>query len=774
MKALLFFCLISITTIGFTMKDSLPYISSYSLDIQKKMQTRIASLGKEYKPRTEHLNKDGSAVFVNDLIFEESPYLLQHAHNPVNWMAWSPQAFALAKKQNKPIFLSIGYATCHWCHVMEHESFENKEIAQFINQHFIAIKVDRERRTAIDAYYMTGVQMMTGHGGWPMSNFITPEGKPFFGGTYYNPSQFTTLLKRVDEVWKTQEADLRKQAIQMDAAITKHLSKSEKAREINDDIYAKANSQLLSMHDELQGGFSSAPKFPQEPWLLYLLEQNKTKTNPALVFTLDEMQQGGIYDQIGGGFHRYSVDNEWLVPHFEKMLYNQSQLGEVYTRAALQFNNPSYQRTAKAIFDYVLKEMVSDNGIFYSAGDADSQGQEGLFFTWTVDELNEALTINELDWLQSIYHFSKTGNFEHRNIFELKEPLQQTAIKQKTSYKELVKKLDAINAKLYQKRQKRIHPLIDNKAITSWNAQMIYSLAMASQSLEQPHYLVAAIKAMDFILKNHRNKKGHLVRNSLNGKASTINAELEDYAWMITAAIELYDVTEEDKWLTEAQLLIKQASKLFEDKSKGGFFDNIPEDGIPNTSRIKKSEDGATVSANGQMLIALARMIRRTGDLSVDEIYTNTMAAFSHKIMTQSISHSSMLRAKAIYDNSDNGNIIYAGNGKVKITSSREGSSIVVTFAIKQGWHINSNQAAIKSLVPLEISSTAQLNFTYPQAKTTQLDFSKEDLSTFEGVITVKTIVPIDFKFPHKLAIKLQACSDKICLAPDSLTITLF
>ena len=774
MKLTLLCSLLFFSTIGFTMKDSLPYLNSYSIDRQQKMQTRIASLGKSYKPRTEHLNKDGSAVFVNQLIFEESPYLLQHAHNPVNWMAWSPEAFALAKKQNKPIFLSIGYATCHWCHVMEHESFENKEIAQFINQHFIAIKVDRERRTAIDAYYMTGVQMMTGHGGWPMSNFITPEGKPFFGGTYYNPSQFTTLLKRVDEVWKTQEADLRKQAIQMDAAITKYLSKSEKAREISDEIYAKTNTQLLSMFDELQGGFSSAPKFPQEPWLLYLLAQNKPETNSALVFTLNEMQQGGIYDQIGGGFHRYCVDNEWLVPHFEKMLYNQSQLGEVYTRASLQFNNPSYQRTAIAIFDYVLNEMVSNDGVFYSAGDADSEGEEGLFFTWIFDELKQALTSNEFDWLQNIYHFSKRGNFEHRNIFELQEPLQQTAIKQKISYKELIKKLDAINNKLYQIRKKRIPPLIDNKAITSWNAQMIYSLALASDSLNRPHYLTAAIKAMDFILENHRNDEGYLVRNSLNGKASSINAELEDYAWMITAAIELYDISEDDKWLNEAQSLIKQTTRLFEDKTKGGFFDNIPEDGIPNTSRIKKSEDGAMVSANGQMLIALARMVRRTGNLTIDNLYTNALAAFSHKISTQSISHTSMLRAKSIYDNGENGSLVYTGNGKVKISGSRLENAITLQFTIKKGWHINSNKATIKSLIPLNIISSAKLDISYPQAKTTKLDFSKEDLSTFEGTIKVLLKTPNDITFPHQLKVKLQTCSDKICLAPSEVLITIY
>ncbi len=774
MKLFLFFILLTVTTHGFPMNDSLPILNSYSKTVQESYVKRIDSLGNNYKPRTEHLNQDGSARYVNDLIFEESPYLLQHAHNPVNWHAWSPKAFELAKKYNKPIFLSIGYATCHWCHVMEHESFENIEIAKYINEHFIAIKVDRERRTAIDAYYMTGVQMMTGHGGWPMSNFLTPDGKPFFGGTYYNPKQFMTLLSRVVEVWKTQEPELRKQAAQMDAAIKKYLSKSEQAKDVNQAVFDKANEQLLSMHDEMQGGFSAAPKFPQEPWLLYLLSQNKPVLKTPLLFTLNEMQQGGIYDQVGGGFHRYSVDNEWLAPHFEKMLYNQSQLSEVYTQAAMEFNNPEYKRTATAILDYVLLEMTSKQGVFYSAGDADSEGEEGLFFTWTVEELKNVLTNDEYHWLKPIYQFSKKGNFEHRNIFNLSEPLTHTAKTFKMPYPKLVEKLDSINQKLYQHRKERIHPLIDDKIITSWNVQMIYSFAHASYLFNKPEYLNAAIKAMDYILKNHKNKQGYLVRNSLNNKASSIHAELEDYAWSITALIKLYDVTSNKSWLEKADKLIEQTEQLYLDKANGGFFDNIPEDNIPNSSRIKKSEDGAIVSANGQMLIALARYYRRTGDLHIDELFTQALAAFSGKIVKNPISHTSMLRAKDIYDHGEKFNMVYSGNGKVKISTSRIEDKITVDFQIAKSWHINSNLTAIESLIPLSITTKEKLVFEYPTAKTTQLDFIKQDLSTFEGNFSITAKSFDEITYPVTLNITLQTCSHKICLAPSKVNLKVF
>lgn len=763
-----------LSTNGFSMTNSLPLLKNHSLVEQQLIKKRYLELGKDYIPRTRHLNTNGSALYVNQLIYEESPYLLQHAHNPVDWHAWSKEAFALAKKQDKPIFISIGYATCHWCHVMEHESFEDIEIAKFINQHFIAIKIDRERRSAIDSYYMTGVQMMTGHGGWPMSNFTLPDGKPFFGGTYYKPDQFLTLLKRVHEVWQSQKPQLAIQAKEMDTAINNYLTKTLQSQSINQSVYSTVNSQLENMHDELLGGFSTSPKFPQEPWLLYLLSQNQKNTKKMLLLTLNEMQQGGIYDQVGGGFHRYATDNEWLAPHFEKMLYNQSQLGEIYTLAALDFNNPEYKRTALAIYDYVLKEMLSPYHVFYSAGDADSEGEEGLFFTWTEDELKNTLSNDEFEWLKGIYHFSKDGNFAHSNILNLAEPLQQTAHRLNISYNVLTSKLDTINLKLYKQREKKVHPLIDNKIITSWNAQMVFSLTNAAYLLNKGDYLNSAVTAMHYLLSKHVNDDGHLVRNSLSDKASTINAELEDYAWMITALIKLYDVTNEKNWLKQAEKLISDVQQLFSDHVNGGFFNNILEQGIPHSSKSKKSEDGAIVSANGQMLIALARYYRRTGDNQINEQFTQSLAAFSGKIVKSPTSHTSMLYAKMIYEKGDNSNITYTGKGNVKISGSRTNQQIQLTFSIKDNWHINSNQINIESLIPLSIESQLNIHFKYPKAKVTQLDFSNKDLSTFEKKFKVTAEITSKTQFPLSLSINLQACSNKICLAPSKINIKVY
>ncbi len=754
--------------------NNLPLYDALPPLLKTKVTQRIAMFGKDYKPRTEHLKEDGTALFVNDLIFEESPYLLQHAHNPVNWQAWLPESFELAQKQNKPIFLSIGYATCHWCHVMEHESFENVEIAQFINEHFIAIKVDRERRSAVDAYYMTGVQIMSGHGGWPMSNFLTPDAKPFFGGTYYQPTQFLTLLKRVNEVWHKQEHDLRQQATKMDGAIKKYLQQNQAVAQLDDELDEKIKNYLLHAFDELQGGFTSAPKFPQEPWLLYLLQQNDAKLNNALKFTLNAMQQGGIFDQVGGGFHRYATDNAWLVPHFEKMLYNQSQLGEVYAQAAWQFNSPIYARTAGMIFDYVLAEMTNQDGAFYSAGDADSQGEEGVFFTWSLAELHSLLSVQDFTLLQEFYAISKNGNFEGRNILTLNADLQSLAQNKKIPLKKLSEKLANLNKKLFIHRKNRPKPLIDRKIITAWNAQMIYSLVHASAVLQQEKYLQAAIKAMQYLLKTHKNKQGQLMRNSLNGKASNISAELEDYAWLITALIKLYDVTEDDKWLEQAQAELNRAKKDYWDVKNAGFFDNIAEKDIPNSTRIKQSEDSAEVSANGQMLMALARLQRRTAKAENEELLTQGLLHFSGKIVKNPLSHSSMLRARSIVQKGENTPYIYVSKGMVKITSQLKDDKIELKFHIKSPWHINANKQMAQDLRPLTISNKNLLQVEYPQAKQSTLSFSKYPLSTFAGDFMIQARVAKDTTFPLKLSIELQTCSDKTCLPPEKFELAVY
>ena len=377
--------------------SSLVYADNTKSMSKKKDQyfSAYQDKGKDYQPRTEHFNPDGTPKYINRLILEESPYLIQHAHNPVNWYAWGTEAFAQAEKENKPIFLSIGYSTCHWCHVMERESFDNEAIAAYLNQHFIAIKVDRERRPDVDKTYMTALTLLNGSGGWPMSSLLTPDGKPFYSGTYYPPVSFMQLLKQIAELWENDEPRLRTIGNKIAAAVQDYQKGEKSAINISPELIQMAVIQLMNRFDDLQGGFSQAPKFPNETYLFLLLdtavrEQNTTILE-ALKMTMSLMAQGGIYDQIGGGFHRYATDNEWLVPHFEKMLYNQAHLVRNYVSLYSISHDLYYKKIAQQTLNYVLAEMQTEDGVFYSAGDADSEGEEGKFFLWTQDEIQQGL-----------------------------------------------------------------------------------------------------------------------------------------------------------------------------------------------------------------------------------------------------------------------------------------------------------------------------------------------------------------------------------------------
>ena len=364
--------------------DDLPSVAQ-SASLQKRLQSTLAAKGRDYQPRTEHLHPDGSPLYTNRLILEDSPYLLQHAHNPVDWYAWGPAAFARARAENRPIFLSIGYSTCHWCHVMERDSFEDLEVARFLNEHFVAIKVDRERRPDIDTIYMTAVQLMTGRGGWPMSSFLNPAGQTFFGGTYFPRVQFLDLLRRVEVGWRENRQGLEQQAGRVAPAVVAATRSADTAGKVDDDAAQRTVANLRRVHDELRGGFSPAPKFPNESRYLLLLDQalrtGDDDTRNLIRFDLQAMARGGIYDQVGGGFHRYSTDAAWLVPHFEKMLYNQAQLARIYAEAWRLTRDASFARIARQILDYVLRDMTAPEGGFYSATDADSAGGEGRFFS---------------------------------------------------------------------------------------------------------------------------------------------------------------------------------------------------------------------------------------------------------------------------------------------------------------------------------------------------------------------------------------------------------
>ncbi|MBL6990795.1 MAG: thioredoxin domain-containing protein [Bacteriovoracaceae bacterium] len=497
---------------------------------------------------------DRKMVNENRLKYEKSPYLLQHKDNPIWWHSWGDAAFEQAKKQNKLIFLSIGYSTCHWCHVMEKESFENSEVAQLLNQHFVAIKVDREERPDVDKLYMNSANMLSIRGGWPLSMFLTPDKVPFFGGTYFPKQTFITTLVELNKRWVQDP----KQIYKVSEEIKKILKKTQKpvvSKTLNGSAIEKIHDYLTTSFDETYGGFGAAPKFPA-PMLLKLLirlihtETDKVRKKVSLDMlnkTLEGMFQGGIYDHIGGGFARYSTDAKWLVPHFEKMLYDNALLAVVYFEAYKLTDNSVFKNIAEDILDYILKDMTSKDGGFYSAEDADSEGVEGKFYVWTVDELKKLLTEMEYDAIKDIYGFTKEGNFEHNtNIFNI--------IASKALYTVFTSTHNQIKEKLYKLRKKRTAPHLDDKILTSWNGLMISAFSIGYQITGKKVYYTAAYNALNFV-KEKLDKENVLKRRYRAGE-SRYNAYLDDYAYLIEGLLNFYEATFDEKifaWILDLQ-----------------------------------------------------------------------------------------------------------------------------------------------------------------------------------------------------------------------------
>lgn len=754
--------------------------------LNKQLQAALAEKGKGYQPRTEHLDAQGLPIYTNRLIFEDSPYLLQHAHNPVDWYAWGEQAFAVAKQENKPIFLSIGYSTCHWCHVMERESFENPHIAELLNKHFVSIKVDRERRPDVDSSYMNAVVMIAGRGGWPMSSFLTPEGKTFFGGTYFPPDNFTALISRVDELWKTQQPQLLGQAAQIATAVAELSEAATQAREVGPELVQHAVQSILARHDELQGGFSQAPKFPNEPSLFLLLrelqESFDPKTFEALENTLDAMAQGGIYDQIAGGFHRYSTDNEWLVPHFEKMLYNQAHLSRIYLQAWSVSSKPEYERVVRQTLDYILREMTASDGGFYSATDADSEGEEGLFFLWTIDEINQTLPADDASLMRDLYQITKDNNFEHSNILSRSSTLEDYAQKHKIELATLISQVDNNNKLLWQKRQSRIAPLRDDKILTAWNAMMITSLAQAGFLLNEQSYSDAAVKSANYLWNTHRSSSGKLWRASLNGKTS-VRASQEDYAYLAESFIMLYDVIADDVWLKRAEQLTKIMLDDFWDDKNGGFFMSAKEGSLTPMGRAKSGSDNAIPSGNSVALHVLQKLHRRTENFDYESHANKLLASASASIVKHPNAYAYLLSGAADLNHGEFGVTQYAANGKVKIQSIiSHDQKLKLNIAIQDGWHINSDiplqdYLSATKLTAGEVTGDTRLkNIRYPDSVNRTLGFQTQTLALFEGSVEIqadleKTANELR-RANGRLELVLQACSDSTCLAPETILLS--
>ncbi len=624
----------------------LPGVESYDEKLQARLDRALAAQGPQYEPRTDHLRDDGTPLYTNRLIEESSPYLLQHAHNPVSWYAWSDEAFERATRENKPIFLSVGYSTCHWCHVMERESFEDEEIAAFLNRHFIAIKVDREERPDIDSVYMTAVNILTGRGGWPMTVIMTPEKEPFFGGTYFPPREgvrgaragLIDILTQMVALYENDAAEVVARAQDISQRVEQMTFVRPGPGVPSDKAIAIAVTELATKFDRVDGGFTGAPKFPQPSRLLLLLRYARRARDPGatamVTTTLGRMAAGGIYDHVGGGFHRYSTDAQWLVPHFEKMLYDNAQLAVLYLEAWQQTGNASYERVVREVLDYVAREMTSEEGGFYSATDADSltpsgHDEEGWYYTWTPDEIEALLGAEEAAVVAAAFGVTAGGNFEGRNVLHRVSSDREVGRELHIPTKRVSEVLAEARATLYEARASRPPPLRDDKIIAAWNGLMISAFARAGWAFGHADYVYAASGAAKFVLRAMRDEAKGLVRTYREGsKAST--GFLDDYAFMVAACLDLYETTAFPGWLLAALELQGEQDARFLDPDGGYYL--TPSDGEALLVREKPGYDRAVPSGNSVAANNLLRLHDITGEEKWRKAAERLLASFALQV----------------------------------------------------------------------------------------------------------------------------------------------
>ncbi|HEY7427196.1 MAG TPA: thioredoxin domain-containing protein [Gemmataceae bacterium] len=597
--------------------------------------------------------------FTNRLSHETSPYLRQHAHNPVDWHPWDAEALQRAKQLDRPIFLSIGYSACHWCHVMEHESFENEEIAKVLNDNFISIKVDREERPDLDQIYMASVQMLTGSGGWPMSVFLTPDLKPFTGGTYFPPDDrygrpgFKRLLLHIAEVWRTRRAEVEEAASQITGHLRDFGQLEAEEGELDVSLLRTAAGGLERAFDSRYGGFGQAPKFPHPMDLRLLLRCWKRFDNPQALemvrVTLDHMARGGIYDHLGGGFARYSTDERWLVPHFEKMLYDNALLVHCYLETFQATGEPFYREIVEETLGWVLREMTSSDGPFYSTLDADSEGEEGKFYVWSAAEIEQVLGKDDAALFGAVYGVEPEGNWEHgHNILHRVKTFAQYAKLNGMSEADLRARLDACRRKLFELRSRRVWPGRDDKALTSWNGLMIGALARAAQVLDRADYAEAAARAADFILTHMRAQDGRLLRTWSAGSEPKLNAYLEDYSFLLDGLVSLYEATFAPCWIEAALDLAEVMVDQFWDAADGGFF-FTGRDHESLIARGKDPHDNAVPSGNSMAVTALLRLVKLTGRMDLQEKVETTLRLYRGLLGAHPLAAGQMLLALDFY-----------------------------------------------------------------------------------------------------------------------------
>ncbi len=699
----------------------------------------------------------------NRLADESSLYLQQHADNPVDWYPWGEEALQKARDENKMIFVSIGYASCHWCHVMEDESFENEAIAAFMNEHFISIKIDRERRPDLDEQFIIVTSSLTGSSGWPNSVFMTPDAEPFYAGTYFPPDAFLQVMQTITEVWRDDNAALRTEAFTIAQNLRNYLDQTAVLGEVSsEDINAAATAMLANL-DEFNGGFGTAPKFPRENVLLFLLDQAERTGDASLLeavtLTLDGMIKGGIHDHVGGGFHRYGTDPEWNIPHFEKMLYNQALIGRVLLRAYSATGNADYARAATRTFDYVLRDMRSDEGVFYAAEDADSLDAsgarvEGVYYAWTPAQIS-AVSGGDADWIMQEFNVVEEGVFEGMNVLHLSEiPVR-------------IDLFDASLEALRLARQNRPAPIKDKKIILAWNAEMISTLAEASMVLNRPDYDFAAREAATFLLAKMR-VDGGLKRIWYEGRAD-IDAQLVDYAAFGRALVALYDYSGQNSehWLATADDLALEMISLFADPEQAMRMNA----GTVGLGPFRPLDDNEVASGNAQalaLLIGLDRRLARSGEAA-----PKLAAALAIDAINSPGQRTAILTALEVQRGGPVGMMRVSNGGAVRVfaTLDPEGGKLVLNVELREGWHINAHEPLEDYLIGMELSvSDAPVKeAVYPEAEIKELGFSETPLSLYEKAFVLTAPLGVTDTGPVRVQLTLQACNDEVCLPPDDM-----
>ncbi|MDE0021786.1 MAG: DUF255 domain-containing protein [Candidatus Poribacteria bacterium] len=720
-------------------------------------------------------NADGTWKYTNALIDETSPYLLSHAHNPVDWHPWGPEAFELARKLDRPIFLSVGYSTCYWCHVMERLVFCNVEIAEAMNASFVNIKVDREERPDIDKYYMTATQLLSGRGGWPNSVFLSPDLKPLYAGTYFPPTDghgspsFPRVIAAVNKAWENDREQLVARAEQVAEGISQIQSGGDalKPGPFSREHTGQLIGLLKADFDNRFGGFGGAPKFPNEIELATLLaEHERSDDQEALdivVKTLSEMARGGIHDHLAGGFHRYSTDAQWRVPHFEKMLYNQAQLASVYLRAYRLTEREELLKAAKGILAFVDKTMTGPNGEFYSAVDSETEEEEGKSYLWTEDEIRAALGKDAAAFLRS-YGLAPMPHGEGKTLY-VKRPMER----------------DDLLRRLLQARNQRPQPLIDTKALTGWNGMMIGAYAEAYMVLNKKEYLRSAERAAAFIEERLRDEHGNLLRSYRAGKAKG-NAFLDDYAFYASGLLKLHEATGNEEYLRRAQETADEMKRRFWDEEKGAFYFTESKGDLP--LRVKSLYDGAIPSGNSEAAHALLSLSSALDDLSYRELAYETLRSTAEATRLYPRAFVWMLAAAARYLDEPLPAAVLLNNSEALahltiVSAPPEASAgsvfeVEARLKVESGWHVNANPASESYLIPTTIES-ADARFTllsveYPSGETKSFAFSESPIQVYDGEASFRLSVqaPSDAAGETQLTIRAryQACNDELCREP--------